>query len=269
LAHPDGVWHDGLNHLGLEALPWQDRVIGESFAITNMASLPLATTLQARAATGRQGSMALLTTLAPAAAGNGGLGLGHVGKDQLTSEQRALLTRGYSGGVSGAVQIQPRVGDFLAADLQGTALLHVLAHGAFDSRRELGAGIALEADLARPLGVLWPEDIAGMKNPPRGIVALSACGAGRAPRRVGEDLAANLGGAFLRAGAATVIQSRAQIRRDASISLIATFQDHLGGRDPRPGPAEAMRAARAARARATHGESRYHDAQVQVFGAGW
>src|SRR5262249_5221920 len=96
------------------------------------------------------------------------------------------------------------------ADFARYDIVHLLAHGALDPTGERGHGVALAADPQHPDGMLWRRAVVGRSVP--GLVILSGCQVGRAPRRLGEDPSENLGGAFLRAGATAVIQSRADLR---------------------------------------------------------
>lgn len=83
-------------------------------------------------------------------------------------------------------------------------LLHLVCHGVFDAGRPIPAGLAFQ-----PRGpeatIHFADDLSLTSTPYPPVVLLSACGAARGPRRLGDDGARHLGGAFLRGGASLVL----------------------------------------------------------------
>jgi CHAT domain-containing protein len=101
--------------------------------------------------------------------------------------------------------------------------------------------------------------------PLSGLVIVSACGGSRGPRRPGDDSLADLGGAFLRAGAPAVMVSGGALELTATIDLMESVHERLAAGDS---PAEALRVARSARAPGTSVEHDLAAARLQIFGAG-
>lgn len=250
-----------LGQLPFEALPLPDhRLLGEAKAIANVSALPLLPHLLAnrpQAAPMRR--------------------LGFVGQlDPEPAVRTALKQDGMRvpDGLLAAL-LQP----FAAADrtvlvdaaatptaiaalpFQEFEVVHILAHGFSDVTRRFGHGIALRRDTDHPDGMLWPEAVLDWHI--RGLWILSACNAGRAPRRVGEDHGANFGGALLRAGAHGVIQARGTLVTADLLPMLTTLHPELAAGTP---VAEALRRARCAVASPTEAQ-RFHAAQLQLFGA--
>jgi CHAT domain-containing protein len=251
-----------LANLPFEALPLADgSCLGERYAVSNVASLPLRTLLQPAPSNGGPLRVLLVGNLSPAAAGRADLGLKDVPLEVAApwmAPLQAPFDRPSSlidaAATEAALRAQP-LGDY--------DVVHILAHGARDVRREFAFSIALGGKVGGEPdqdGLLWPEDVLGMQA--RGLVILSACRVGRAPRRGGEDHSGNLGGAFLHAGASAVVQSRGAIRLRETCDLMAAFHDQLA---KRTGWAEALKTARASLAKRSIGV-RLRAAQMQLQG---
>lgn len=166
-----------------------------------------------------------------------------------TSDHPAALRRA-SGGrplrlFTGAEATRDRLRD---GSLDGVGFLHVLTHGVFNSKsdpdtlRDRPAGLLLAPTEEGDEGIAWCADVeAG--SPAPSLVLLSACGAANAPMRTGDDGASHLGGAFLAAGADTVVLSRDPLDFDATLELSTRFTEHLSRGDV--SPARALQRARA------------------------
>lgn len=127
-----------------------------------------------------------------------------------------------------------------------TRVLTILAHGGYERSRERPASLLLSPD--RDVGFLDDgeftcRDAEGMAFA-ADIVVLAACGAARGPSRVGDDGVSHLGGAFLGAGARTVIVSRAAVDYAATVLLLDEFHARLAAGDA---PSVALFGARRAR----------------------
>ena len=125
------------------------------------------------------------------------------------------------------------------ARLADTRLLHIFAHGHDESEREYRAALVLSAE---PGGqyLLRAEDVRQLEL--HGLVILSACGSSRSHSRVGDDQLVHLGGAFLEAGARSVVLARFPVRSAATLALMARLHARLAAG---ASSAEALRAARA------------------------
>ncbi len=261
IAAWDSVCISGTETLGqmpFEALRLDDdRLLGEAKAVTNQTSLPLGVVLaRRRAALSTPRRLLLVAELAPPAQT-----LARLGEKAGALPQDATLALRQPFAEAEVAAADARTPDGLAAlDLTAFDVIHLLAHGIADPTRAFGHGLCLGADAAHADGVLWPEQVLSWRV--RGLVILSACQGGRAPRRVGEDHASNLGGAFLFAGAAGVVQSRARLQTDATLRLSAELHRALATGATY---AEALRVARAS-CRAEGLAARFHAAQVQLLG---
>jgi len=152
--------------------------------------------------------------------------------------------------------------ELLALDLRGVPVVHFLVHGAQLSDRERGAALALPGG-ADASTLLTCEDVERALRID-GLVILSACGVGRGPARPGDDNVAHLGGAFLNAGAHTVVTSRALLLYAETLELMETVHVRLAAGAT---PAEALRAARAG-VPEENLSARFHAATLQVLGLG-
>lgn len=116
------------------------------------------------------------------------------------------------------------------------SMLYLIAHGVRVGEWERPGGLVL-AD-----HVLSCDDVESVAAPR--FVMLLSCGAGRALRRRGDSSGHHFGGAFLFAGASSVVFSDADLELDPAVALMRAFDAAL----PKCGwrPAEALRRARAA-----------------------
>ncbi|HLQ38432.1 MAG TPA: CHAT domain-containing protein [Planctomycetota bacterium] len=145
----------------------------------------------------------------------------------------------------------------------GDQVTHFLTHGA-QRGAERPAGLALSPARRDDDGFFGSD--AAEKLAVSGLVVISACGAGRGHPRVGDEvLHATLGGAFLRAGAHTIVQTSADLHLHAHLRLMELVHAMIADATA---PAVALRDARARIARSADLVERFEHAQVQVFGLG-
>jgi hypothetical protein len=236
-------------------------LLGERLAITTLASLPTGVhwqrtrhqlTPRARARFDLIATLRGDPTLAPAAAA----------APKFPPEMAARLRAPYAafGGLTDVDATVARV-RALANDAPVT---HLLAHGAQDRTRTRACGLALTPGPDDPTrGFFGCDDVERARY--GGVIVLSACGVGRPLERVGdESYLGTLGGAFLRAGAHTVIQSAAELPFEPHVELCM----HLhAGMAHGWSPARALRHARAA-LRGGDLANRFIHAQVTAHGLG-
>lgn len=141
-------------------------------------------------------------------------------------------------------------------DWSDARVLNVLCHGVFDAERLLPAGLALPGG---PESAVWWADLVQMQAPD--LVVLSACGAARGPKRLGEDGTAHLGGAFLTAGAKSVLLSRGDLEVESTLAFNRAFHQALAAG---ASPMVALRDARAAVAGASQNNA-YAGLLSQLF----
>jgi hypothetical protein len=145
--------------------------------------------------------------------------------------------------------------------LADATVSHFLAHGT-EVEGDVAQGLALAG--ADDSSVLTSRAVEGQRV--RGLVILSACESGRARRRLGDDsVHVTLGGAFLRAGAHTVVQSAADLHLAVHVDLMVAMH---AGLQQGCSPAEALRHARDQGAAPLGWAERFEHAQVQVVGLG-
>ncbi len=117
-----------------------------------------------------------------------------------------------------------------------------LGHGALDPARERPAVLVFSADPSAADAshdLLGCEEVESAAAPP--AVFLLCCRGASGPSRRGEGLPANLAGAWLRAGARTVVHSHADLPVDTGVALAHALLEGAANRLP---AAEALRRAR-------------------------
>lgn len=204
-----------------QALPWSEAWTCTSFAITHVGSATLALALAARAGSrapevGEPLDVAVVgdPDHAPTTERFG------VAPLQLSAAQRELLLQGlpsrrrcwWRAEARGAVLREPAIASARA--------LCIVAHGIQDPARERFAGLLL-APADGDDGALFADQIEVLRAPP--LVVLAACAPGLAPQRVGEDGGSHPGGAFLMAGADTVVLASGQVPLAATLELTAAM----------------------------------------------
>jgi len=265
LEHFDTVTiadHGMLGRLPWEALAWSDDTLfGERFAVNSMTSLPAGVELRRsrwRTAGADGARLQLVATLRGAQElthGDGG-----AAQRDLQPAELAPLLEAFGRSRATALANADATCDAAQQSLAGATIAHFLCHG---GRRGRGAqGLAL-VPAAGGDGLLAPADAATWTAP--AVVLLTACTVGSANPRVGDDpLCGTLGGAFVLAGAHTVVQSASDLRLGTQLRFYATVYPQLAAG---ASVAAALRAARAAIDRSDL-RARFECAQVQAFGLG-
>lgn len=237
----------GAEYLGdppLEALPLEGQRLGERWATSHTPSLPTLVALRgARDSEGPPRPVELALIAAPLPSAQVAERWPLVAAAPLRPGDIARLTAAYGARARVLSGADATEGACNALAARG-AVLQVVAHGVFDPERERGAALVLASDAADD-GVLTCAEAERWQVPD--LVVLSACGAAFGPARVGDDGIAHLGGAFLKAGARSVVLSRHSIASAATIELMAYFHTEL--RRAGCSPAEALRRARLALAK--------------------
>lgn len=147
-------------------------------------------------------------------------------------------------------------------ELNAASIVHFLVHGVRVEGLERSAALLLAPSAAGKYDLLTCDVLEGELRP-SGLVILSACSTADGPLRLGDDNWANLGGAFLRAGARTVVLSRNELELSSTVDLMARFHMHLASGVPTD---EALRRAREERAKEGLGLQSLLDVRVQVLG---
>ncbi len=151
---------------------------------------------------------------------------------------------------------------FTELSAQEPAILEILAHGVREPERERAATLLLAETSARD-GFLRAGDVEPVPTAP--LVVLLACGAGEGAVRRGDDRRTDLGGAFLAAGAQSVILGRTDMELSAVLSLAEPLHRALA---EGVASAEALRRARVATAADPATEDPFYHALIQVVGLG-
>jgi CHAT domain-containing protein len=226
------IGEDVLAGIPLECLPLGTTPIGDTHAVASLPSLQVGMLLANRQVS-PPSKERFLTVAAtePAAPGLTPIPVSAQELRQLGVDSEDLL---------GAAATWPGLRASLTRSRP--AGLHILAHGLRALEREIPVGLAL-AGGGGHAGSVWVEDILAASDvhlPP--LVILSACGAARGPRRLGDDGLAQLAGACFARDARVVVHAA------NDIDLVPTLR--LGSELPRAclsgtSPAEALRGARA------------------------
>lgn len=108
---------------------------------------------------------------------------------------------------------------------QGVTLLHCFTHGRFDPARRRPAGLLL-CDGAGGADALWCDQVAALGGRVDAVL-LAVCNAARGPRRIGDESIGDLGGAFLAAGARSVLLTHAPVPIAATTRLMAAVHGEL------------------------------------------
>lgn len=249
-----------LNYLPIECLPWADgRLFGQQFAIDHNSSLPVWLQLMKRGgAPGTDSELCVFGVLgedegrAPQLAAARPEANGKAGKKWFAAvreylDAKCTIAAVHAEGMSAAAKPRPKVGRVAV----------FVGHGGYDAANERGSWFQLHD---RRLYCTDAQALGRPDAPFADLVVLAACSVAKGPNRAGDSLA-NLGGAFLLAGASTVVQSRFDLSLKASETLLGTLlRDLAAGASC----AEAMRAARAAAAEL----GVYRACVLQVHGCG-
>ena len=249
----------------LDGLPWEclesadGRLLGEQLSVNTLTSLPVAVTMlrsRFRQAPLADVRMALIATLG----GSPRLVGAKAAPFEISTTSAHRLTDHYPDHVIRLNGDATR--EQVASVSAGAWITQVVAHGA-QREAEGETGLALATMSADDDGFFGTADCKAMGL--SGLVIITACGSGRAHRRIGDEaLYATLGGAFLRTGVHTIVQTSADLHLAASLRLLELAHAGIAAHKT---TAIAFRDARAARA-ADPWADRYEYAQVQVFGLG-
>ncbi len=156
----------------------------------------------------------------------------------------------YGEGVEFLLGARATVPDLLGLSLTKIDVLQLLVHGIYEPSRERSTGLQL-SESKEHRGKLFSRDIASFCEAPGlarwevpRLVFLTACGSGQGPVRRGDAAAADLGGAFLSAGAQAVLLSHAELFLGPTTELTRYFHRFL--KEDRCSPALALSRARVA-----------------------
>lgn len=287
-SHWSIVGTDVLGEVPFELFPVQGGgLVGELFAVDRLPSLPVATALAQRATVGPvgggvtllvantppQAALALQQELAPTADAMTLLNNGDPARpssaltplpvsladaeDLLNGHapENRLVLRGADASFEALTNS--------ASSPQPTRVWQIIAHGISDTSRELPMGLALAPGSADDDGLVWVES--ARDSSPPALVILTACRAGASPLRRGDPGAADLAGAFLKAGATAVIVSPYDLSLDAVMQLSQPLHEALA---QGASPAEALRRARVVMAAEGDGNGAATWASLQVVGLG-
>lgn len=224
-----------------QAMPLGDSWLGVEAAISHVPSFSLAWALRQRMAARapRSDEGPELVLVGDPAIDDASRSRWGVDVLSLREEQRLALQGGYPPKrVRAFWGKDATAAQFATGDIKAARALCVIAHGVEDFERERSAGIVLAAaDPAQ--AVLFAEGVEATKVPP--LVLLGVCHAASGPQRLGEDGVQHLGGAFLWAGADSVVLASGPISLGASVDLLGACLDRHRQGD---GAAEALRRGR-------------------------
>ena len=229
------IGDDLLHSVPLECLPFGESTLDLEKAVVHLDSFALGTTLLARADAESEKtrsparSLCLVAFSPPAGSGYPTLPFEQESLERLMSpfDGRATLLRGPSASWAELTRIQ-----------SDREVLSILGHGIWDDSLERASGIVLASGKNAWEGI-FSDRIEGFASPP--IVILGACQTGRGPAREGGGSTAHLGGAFLFAGARTVILSASDLAYEPTVLIMAELHDQLAAG---VGAAEALRRAK-------------------------
>lgn len=143
-------------------------------------------------------------------------------------------------------------------------VLQIFGHGVFDARVDPPTSIALAACDRDPIGLLSIRDLPLRDVAP--LVIQASCSAAKGPLVRGEDGLSHFGGAWLRAGATTVILPSQDVNVFSTLRFLEAFHAQLAGHHDTP--AEAARAAREELANDPRFSDPYYFAAIHVYGFG-
>ncbi|MFT7671282.1 MAG: tetratricopeptide (TPR) repeat protein [Planctomycetota bacterium] len=256
------VGRDELFGLSLEALPLDDGVpFGCSHAVIDLPCLPVVPKLAQRADMGDddRGIRLVADSLVPKSVVQR---YGIAARLELTKSS-LMAELGLGSGSLAQLFMHKQATQEAMRRGSGEGVLHLIVHGVIDPYRDLSILLALTPDKLTPDGLSGVESVrAGACAP---LVLLSVCSSADSAPRGGDPGANHLGGAFIEAGAHTVVLSPGEVRLDATLLFYRAFYE---GRARGVSSAEATREARVA----LRQDSRFTDpffwGQLRVFGIG-
>lgn len=254
---------EGLAYLPFEMLPLAGgEELGLALAVRTWPSVLVAWSLHRRRAEGA-GAPAAGRELLLFAAPGCGVPEALAGEYAFGADERAALVGPYGEGAS-------RVLAGREASTAALARLHpraarvaqLVVHGEYDPGRPRPAG--LRAWGPDGPAAVWAEELEHPGFPE--LVLLTACEAGRAAARRGDDGVAHLGAAALYGGASSVLLSYTAVGYRPALKLASRFHGHL--RDGGKPPAEALLHARRECVREAGPLDRPHYFLVRLSGLG-
>ena len=249
-----------LNYLPIECLPWDTKqLFGQRFAVDHNVSLPVWCHLAKRVEQFTSDSeLSIFGTLRRP-------GVAAAKADKLAGRRIRAIRKPLANGaekLDAACTLQAVLDEAKRVGQAGAArrIALFLAHGGYDASSARGSFLQLhdgrlDCETAQGLG--------SVEQPFADLVLLAACRAAKAPTRAGDQLA-NLGGAFLLAGAEAVVQSRFDLTLYSTQALLAEMMRALAAGES---PAEAMRRARRAGGKRDPLDA-YRTGLLQVHGCG-
>lgn len=223
------VGTESIGDVPMEALLLEGEPLGVRMAVRYLPSIPIASLLASRSSVGQNGTASpkedSRDLLLFAATDPGAVEEGDLPAIEFDTHHEHALTSAYDANRTtvhhGSAATLERL---VSLPLGDTSILHLVTHGVFDPRRERSAGLRLHRVAQEP-AVLWAQQIEAMSAPP--LVILTACGAGRASLRRGDDGRSGLVGAFLLAGAQDVLVSKVNLNFDASVRFLGRVHEEL------------------------------------------
>ncbi|MCP3919530.1 MAG: CHAT domain-containing protein [bacterium] len=149
------------------------------------------------------------------------------------------------------------------AGLGSTRTFQPLVHSVADFRRERPMGLALSGQ-TQDDGILWCDDVERFDAPR--FVLLASCRSGRSRTRRGDAVAGDLAGAWLAAGAQSVLVSHFELGYRDAIDLSSRMHARIAA--DRVAPAEALRAVRAELGAEMGAEAPFRIGLLEVVGLG-
>ena len=246
------VGRELLRGLPFEVLPWHGEALGTAKAVYYLPSMTLAAAASGKPVASRA-TVVLAATAIDAADGK------RFGVADLPVKAKAFSA--IAGPGAEATVLAPASCEDLLTGVGSTAAVAIVfAHGIVDASRTVPFGFLLGKGTAASGGIFAPHVTAAAD-----IVLLAVCGLGAGGFRSGEDGGHRLSGAFLRAGASTVVSADADLPFDATRFWAEQFTAALrDGADV----AEAARRARKATGARPEWAHPWHHAQLHVDGRG-
>jgi tetratricopeptide (TPR) repeat protein len=253
-----------------EALALQDgRLLGQACAVSTLPSLAVGLALAERPLPEFEFDLGLVASLEldsglrehadVARSAIAGIRLRDADLERLTGAARAAsrwTLVGSAADQAALLAAAPRV--------RATRVVDFLLHGVYLRDLERGSALLLPGGKGGEASFLTADEVERSLEL-QGAVLLSSCGSGLGPERLGDDNLANLGGAFLRAGARAVVLSRAPLELGATIELMGRVHAEILAGTP---PAEALRRARVERAQRVDSVDAFADTGIQAVGLG-
>ena len=221
-------------------------LFGNALAVHSLASLPLGVALHRREAFVPRYELGVVAELelGDALRGSDFAEAEHLVDIRLQEDDHEALTAAFpTDRTWGLFGEQATEAQLLAQvpKMRETSVLHFLLHGLYLPDLERGSVLVLRGNEELGSHFLTCDEVESRLEL-NGLVLLSSCGTGLGPDRLGDDNLANLGGAFLRAGARAVVLSRAPLEYERTRAPDGSPHPRvekgaLAGRSPTPGEA--------------------------------